>query len=134
MMTPVGMVAVAFNNSDPGRAALLRAIQEAESKDQELVVLHVVEDLNTESREQAAADSSAAIRAAGANPDKVRVLVGAEGPNPAGALIDLAIEVNADTLVVGGRRRSPVGKLLVGSTVQQILLEAPMPVLFVKAD
>ena len=38
-----------------------------------------------------------------------------------------------DLLVVGARRRSPVGKALLGSVTQTIILEASVPVLVVKA-
>ena len=39
---------------------------------------------------------------------------------------------DADLLVIGIRHRNPVGKLLLGSVAQQLLLECPKPVLAVK--
>lgn len=49
-------------------------------------------------------------------------------------VLGLAEDLDADLLVVGGRRRSPTGKAVFGSTAQEILLEAPCPVTFVKHD
>lgn len=37
-------------------------------------------------------------------------------------------------LVVGVRRRSPVGKAVLGSIAQRLIMEAPVPVLSVKAS
>ena len=48
------------------------------------------------------------------------------------AILGLATSEQADLLVIGSRRRSPVGKLIMGSTVQRVLLDAPMPVLVTK--
>lgn len=50
---------------------------------------------------------------------------------PAQALIDTAH--GAELLVLGMRRRSPVGKAFLGSVVQDVLLGAECPVLAVKA-
>ena len=41
---------------------------------------------------------------------------------------------DAELLVIGIRHRNPVGKLLLGSVAQQLLLECPKPVLAVKPD
>ena len=53
--------------------------------------------------------------------------------------VDAAIELltameraDADLLVIGIKHRSPVGKLLLGSVSQRVLLECPKPVLAVK--
>ena len=40
----------------------------------------------------------------------------------------------AELLVIGIRHRNPVGKLLLGSVSQQLILECPKPVLAVKPD
>jgi nucleotide-binding universal stress UspA family protein len=49
------------------------------------------------------------------------------------AILAVAQEVSAELVVVGIHRRSPVGKALLGSTAQRVLLDAPCPVLAVRA-
>ena len=51
----------------------------------------------------------------------------------AAALLDLVENVNAQLLVIGVRHRSAIGKLLMGSTAQRLILEAKCPVLAVKS-
>lgn len=63
---------------------------------------------------------------------EVRQLV--RGNEPAEDLIAVAEEEHADFIVIGLRRRTPVGKLILGSNAQRILLDASCPVLAVKAD
>ena len=57
-----------------------------------------------------------------------------DGQPPAEAILEAIQRHGADLLVIGVRRRSPVGKILTGSTAQQLLLDAPCAVLAVKAD
>jgi len=47
-------------------------------------------------------------------------------------IVDIAEEENVDHVIVGGRRRSPTGKAVFGSTAQHVLLESPCPVTFVR--
>ena len=47
-------------------------------------------------------------------------------------VLAVAAEVSADLVVIGLRRRTPVGKLLMGSVAQRILLGADCAVLAVK--
>ena len=49
-------------------------------------------------------------------------------------LLRLIDEVDAALVVVGARRRSPIGKALLGSTAQSVVLGASSPVLVVKAS
>jgi nucleotide-binding universal stress UspA family protein len=48
-------------------------------------------------------------------------------------LLAVAEEVGAELVVIGLRRRTPVGKLILGSNAQRVLLDAPCPVLAVKS-
>lgn len=41
-------------------------------------------------------------------------------------------DTDSDLLFVGGRRRSPTGKVVFGSTVHRLLMNAPCPVTFVR--
>jgi nucleotide-binding universal stress UspA family protein len=49
-------------------------------------------------------------------------------------IVDLAADVDADLVVVGGRRRSPVGKAMFGSVTQSVVLDSPVPVAVVGVD
>ena len=58
----------------------------------------------------------------------------ARGRDVADDIIGAAVEQGAELIVIGLRRRSPVGKLILGSNAQRILLDAPCPVLAVKPN
>jgi nucleotide-binding universal stress UspA family protein len=47
-------------------------------------------------------------------------------------LVEFAEENKIDEIIVGVKRRSKVGKLLMGSTAQYVILNAPCPVVTVK--
>ena len=49
------------------------------------------------------------------------------------AVLDVVSTLDTELLVIGARRRSPVGKLFLGSVTQNIILHADVPVLVVKA-
>ncbi|WP_276271791.1 universal stress protein [Haloarcula litorea] len=60
----------------------------------------------------------------------VRGAVGNHGDQ----IVNLAKDVNADMVFVGGRKRSPTGKAVFGSTAQEVMLNAPCPVTFVRGE
>jgi nucleotide-binding universal stress UspA family protein len=62
----------------------------------------------------------------------VRQVIG--GRDAADEIVELAASERVSLIVIGLRHRSPVGKLLLGSAAQRILLEAPCPVLAVKVS
>lgn len=49
-------------------------------------------------------------------------------------MLDLGAQIGARLIVIGVRSRSRVGKILLGSDAQSIILGSPIPVLSVKAE
>jgi nucleotide-binding universal stress UspA family protein len=64
----------------------------------------------------------------------IEITTGTEGNDPAEDLIEAAEGGAGDLIVIGLRRRTPIGKLILGSNAQRILLDAPCPVIAVKAE
>ena len=58
----------------------------------------------------------------------IDVTVRREHGDPADEIVRVAREIDADTIAIAGRKRSAAGKLLFGSVIQQVLLEADRPV------
>jgi nucleotide-binding universal stress UspA family protein len=54
------------------------------------------------------------------------------GLTPGEDIVEFARENQVDEIIVGVKRRSKVGKLLMGSTAQYVILQAPCPVVSVK--
>lgn len=57
-----------------------------------------------------------------------------EHGNVTETIIETADEIGANQIVIAGRGRSPVGKMLFGSTVQGVLRAAEQPVTVVKGE
>ncbi|HET9654253.1 MAG TPA: universal stress protein [Kineosporiaceae bacterium] len=129
-------VVVGYIPTPEGRAALAAAEDEARRRATSLVVVHSSRGGADEQAEQVATvqDDLDAIRGR-LSGDGVTVDVRdlALGREPVDDLLAVASEVQADVIVIGLRRRSPVGKLILGSNSQHILLTADCPVLAVKA-
>ena len=133
----MAVIVVGYVPKAEGRAALRLAAEEAKIRDASLVVVNSHRGCQGFDREDALQSETqleevrSELAAAGVQ-HEVRQLV--RGFDPAEDLINVAEEVSADFIVIGLRRRSPVGKLILGSNAQRILLDAPCPVLAVKAS
>lgn len=120
-----------------GRAALRHAAAECLVRKVGLVVVTASDpgrDTDAAELEQwsAALDQETArVRDAGLAVETRTTPVGVDF---AQGLVDFAEELTAELIVIGLRRRTPVGKLLLGSNAQRVLLDASCPVLAVKAD
>ena len=129
-----GTIVVGYIPSPEGVAAFERAKDEAVLRGATLVVVNTGEAGNYAKPSFAKAEDLEAI-------DKElteaglphEVLQPTSGLAAAEEILRIVADRGADLLVIGLRRRSPVGKLFMGSTAQQVLLDAPCAVLAVKA-
>ena len=122
-------IVVGYIPTKEGAAALARAGEEAVLRKTDLVVINSNRDgAGNDSEElQRLGDD---LKGEGVTVT-VRQLI--RGNEPAEDLIAVAEEIGAELIVIGLRRRTPVGKLILGSNAQRILLDAPCPVLAVKS-
>lgn len=130
-------IVVGYVATKEGKAALRAASAEARLRNARLVVINSNRGGRDLDREDAAKYEQELdlvrrqLDDAGVE-HEVRQLV--RGVEPAEDLVKVAEDTSAELIVIGLRRRTPVGKLILGSNAQRILLDAPCPVLAVKAD
>ena len=126
------MIVVGYTADVFGQAALDHGIAEARLRDTSLLVIN-----------STAGDAYA--DPAFAQPDRARDVqarlatcgVAYQWSQPVGVdaaaeLLSAMEQADAELLVIGVKHRNPVGKLLLGSVSQRVLLECPKPVLAVK--
>jgi nucleotide-binding universal stress UspA family protein len=124
-------VVVGYVTTKEGSAALDAAVTEARRRDSRLVVVLARRSQGEESSTlEAEADTVRDLLDDADIAYDIRQLRRSE--DVAESLVATAEEVGAELIVIGLRRRSPVGKLILGSNAQRILLDAPCPVLAVK--
>lgn len=125
-------IVVSFTETAEGRAALQRASREARTHRLGLVVVH--SGRRGREEQPAAGDPVADVRAELAEDGlELEVREMPRGEDPADIVNAVAGEVTAELIVIGLRRRTPVGKLVLGSVAQRILLESRCAVLAVKS-
>ncbi len=132
----MGTVVVGYVPKPEGEAALHKAIEEAKLRGARLVVVNSHRggtdfDADASSRAENEMDAVRNVLDESGVEYDIRQLV--RGFEPAEDLISIAEANAAELIVIGLRRRSPVGKLILGSNAQRVLLDAHCPVLAVKA-
>lgn len=127
-------IVVGFIPTPEGAAALNRAQEEAVAHSAELIVVNsskhdsVIDDKLIESSDWTSLEST--LKDAGV---KFRLIQPKADHDPADLLLDICEENQADLVVIGLRKRSTVGKFLLGSTAQRILMQAGCDILSVRA-
>jgi nucleotide-binding universal stress UspA family protein len=127
-------ILVGYVPTPVGEAAVRAAIDEARLRNEPLLIVNSV-------REGALADRTVAseedLRRVTADADSAgvahTVLQPSHRDDLAQEILDLAREHDVSRIVIGLRQRSQVGKFIMGSHAQRILLQADRPVLAVKA-
>ncbi|TCO49959.1 nucleotide-binding universal stress UspA family protein [Kribbella antiqua] len=132
-MEPVKIL-VGYVPTPEGEAALTAAAAEAELRGASVLLLNTSRgDAYIDARyanEEELAAAQARLRDRGV---EVNIQQAVGTGDVAGELLKAAAAEDVTLIVLGLRRRSPVGKLILGSTAQRVLLESPVPVLAVKA-
>lgn len=124
------VIVVAYSSDPSGKAALSFAIAEAKFRSAKVVVVNA-------SRGDALVDPRFATTAGIREVDAELAAVEHEVTQPIGLdVADLVLQeverTGAELLVVGLRHRTPVGKLIMGSVSQRLLLDCPVPVFAVR--
>jgi nucleotide-binding universal stress UspA family protein len=125
-------VVVGFIPDQYGEAALTAGIEEAERRGTGLVVVNATKGDSLVDRRYVGEEGLAGLeeRLAGLGVShEVRQAIGAD---VAEEIVRVARDADADVIVIGLRHRTPVGKMIMGSVAQQVLLEAPCWVIAVK--
>jgi nucleotide-binding universal stress UspA family protein len=129
-------IVVGFIRSAEGGAALERAIEESRLRDAELIVVHSMEGGDKEEAEEVLEYRRELEEVERRLTDmgiSHQIYEFVRGQTPSEDLVQCATDLGAELIVIGLRRRSSVGKFLLGSNAQEILLDAKCPVLAVKA-
>ena len=127
-------IVVGYLPTPEGMAAVTAAIEEAQLRGSRLVVLNTGNhgDYNTTAFASAHDLDALDERLAHAGIEH-EIRQPTSGRSVSEELIDAAESEAAEMLVIGLRKRSPLGKLVMGSTAQEVLLDAPCRVLAVKS-
>jgi nucleotide-binding universal stress UspA family protein len=126
-------IVVGYIPTPEGSAAFEHARETARSGPHRLVVVNTGHHGNNAHPDFATPQDLDAIdtELAGAGIDH-EILQPAGSDSAAEAILAAADDTGADLIIIGLRRRSPVGKIITGSTAQAVLIDANCPVLSVK--
>jgi nucleotide-binding universal stress UspA family protein len=133
----VSSVVVGFIPTPLGEAALERAIEEARLRSVRLVIVNSMVGGGRESEDEYFGTAEAVdalesrLSEMGLEFEVHRYV---RGSTPSQDLIQAAQEFDGQLIVIGNRRRSSVGKIILGSNALEILHDAPCPVLCVRVE
>ncbi|WP_454855570.1 universal stress protein [Promicromonospora soli] len=126
-------IVVGYVPTPAGEAAVRAAITEAGLRGEDLLVVNSAREGSlVETTVASEEDLSRVLALAGDSGVRAEVVRGTHRDDFTDEILDLAEQHDASLIVIGLRRRSTVGKFIMGSVAQRILLQADHPVLAVK--
>lgn len=126
-------IVVGYVPTPAGEAAVQAAITEARLRDENLLVVNSAREGSVvETTVATTEDLSRILTQADDAGVRAEVVRGTHRDDFTDEILDLAEKHEASLIVIGLRRRSTVGKFIMGSVAQRILLQADHPVLAVK--
>jgi nucleotide-binding universal stress UspA family protein len=129
-------IVVGFIDNPEGRQALDLAIEEAARRQTRLIIVHSMRGGSKTKQEEITAYDDALRNLTSALDEKGvehEIHDYVRGQTPAEDLIAAVKDFDAELLVIGYKKRTPTGKALLGSHAQDVLMNAPVPVLAVMA-
>ena len=130
-------ILVAYDGSRAAEKGLTLALEQAKSSNAKVHLVTSAERTKTEKDLPEVEEAERGLLEAHARVEKENIPCSTHllirGMAPGEDLVEYARENNVDLIVVGVEKQSKVGKLVMGSTAQFIILKAPCPVLTVKA-
>lgn len=130
---PTPVVLLAHAPIRPAEAAFVAAVRQARMRGARLVIVNATVGESHDDRRLAPPSSLSALAARAAEEGVLAEVEQPVGPDVATMILNRAHGLPAEIVVLGIRRRSAVGKLILGSTAQRVLMEADCEVLLVKA-
>lgn len=125
-------VVIGYIPDQYGEAALTGGIEEAQRRGTGIVVVNSTRGdalVDTRYLGHKALDSLEERLASSGVDHEVRQTMGRD---VAEEIVRVASDVGADAIVIGIRHRSPVGKAIMGSVAQRVIIDATCPVIAVK--
>jgi nucleotide-binding universal stress UspA family protein len=127
-------VVVGYIPDQYGEAALAAGIEEAERRGTGLVVVNATKGDALIDRRYVGEAGLAGLEERLAHLEMTHEVRQAVGADVAEEILRVAADTDAAVVVIGLRHRTPVGKMLMGSVAQQVLMDARCAVLAVKPD
>jgi nucleotide-binding universal stress UspA family protein len=125
-------VVVGYIPDQYGEAALAEGIEEARRRKARLVVVNATKGDSLVDRRYVGEAGLAELTNRLAGLDVEHEVQQTMGADVAEEMLRVVDDTHAQVLVIGIRHRTAVGKMIMGSVAQHLLLDAPCPVLAVK--